>query len=34
MTLHTFFHLKCIFAVMTGATGFPLFHLSHGDWLF
>ena len=34
MTLHAFFSLKCSFAVMTGAAGFPLFHLSHGDSLF
>jgi len=34
MTLHTVFRLKSLFAVMTGATGFPLFHLSHSDRLF
>lgn len=34
MALHTLFCLKCLFAVMTGATGFPFFHLSHSDRLF
>lgn len=31
MALHAVFDLKCFFAVMTGAAGFPLFHLGHGD---
>jgi hypothetical protein len=34
MALRTVFRLKCPFAVMTGTTGFPLFHLSHSDNLF
>jgi len=34
MTLRTVIGLKCRFAVMTGAAGFALFHLSHGDGLF
>ena len=34
MTLYTFFSLKGIFTVMTGAAGLPFFHLGHGDRLF
>jgi hypothetical protein len=34
MALNAFFGLKGLFAVMTGATGFALFHLSHSDRLF
>jgi len=34
MTLRTVVRFKCRFAVMAGAAGFPLFHLSHGDGLF
>jgi hypothetical protein len=33
MTLNAFFGLKCLFAVMTGAAGFPFFHLRHSDRL-